>query len=187
MSQVQTKSGIFISVIPGARMFRIVVMMLIDPRIELMPRMCTAKIVRSMPMPICTVSGAYIVQPTPGAPPGMKNDSTSSVAANGSSQNDQLFSRANAMSGAPIIIGICQFAKPTNTGMIAPNTMMRPCMVVSWLKKSGSMYCSPGEKSSRRMPTAISPPTVNMMKLNHRYSVPMSLWLVVVIQRMSPL
>ena len=53
------------------------------------------------------------------------------VAANGSSQNDQLFSRANAMSGAPIIIGICQFAKPTNTGMIAPNTMMRPCIVVS--------------------------------------------------------
>ena len=45
--------------------------------------------------------------------------------------------RANAMSGAPIIIGICQFAKPTNAGMIAPNTMIRPCMVVSWLKNSG--------------------------------------------------
>ena len=86
----------------------------------------------------------------------MKNDSTSSVAANGSSQNDQLLRRANAMSGAPIIIGICQFAKPTNTGMIAPNTMIRPCMVVSWLKKSGSMNCSPGENSSRRITTAIS-------------------------------
>ena len=90
------------------------------------------------------------------------------------------------MSGAPIIIGICQFAKPTNTGMIAPNTMIRPCMVVSWLKKSGSTNCSPGVNSSRRMPTAISPPTENMMKLNHRYSVPMSLWLVVVTQRMMP-
>ena len=41
------------------------------------------------------------------------------------------------MSGAPIIIGICQFAKPTNAGMIAPNTMMSPCIVVSELKNSG--------------------------------------------------
>jgi len=37
------------------------------------------------------------------------------------------------MSGAPIIIGICQFAKPTNAGMIAPKIMIRPCEVTSWL------------------------------------------------------
>src|SRR5678816_2029736 len=109
MSHVQTKSGMRISVIPGARMLRMVVMMLIEPRIELIPRMCTAKMVRSMPMPICTVSGAYIVQPTPGAPPGTKNDRIRSEAANGSSQNDQLFRRANAMSGAPIIIGTVSY------------------------------------------------------------------------------
>ena len=59
------------------------------------------------------------------------------IAAGGSSQKLQLFIRANAMSGAPIIIGICQFAKPTAAGMIAPNTMMRPCSVVSELKNSG--------------------------------------------------
>ena len=40
--QVQQNIGIFMSVMPGARMLRIVVMMLIDPRIELIPRMCTA-------------------------------------------------------------------------------------------------------------------------------------------------
>jgi hypothetical protein len=34
------------------------------------------------------------------------------------------------MSGAPIIIGICQFANPTKAGMIAPNTMMSPWRVV---------------------------------------------------------
>ena len=90
------------------------------------------------------------------------------------------------MSGAPIIIGICQFAKPTKAGMMAPNTMIRPCMVVNWLKKSGLKNCRPGENSSRRITIAIAPPTMNMMKLNHRYSVPMSLWLVVVIQRMMP-
>ena len=41
------------------------------------------------------------------------------------------------MSGAPIIIGIIQFANPTKAGMIAPNTMTSACMVVIWLKNSG--------------------------------------------------
>ena len=59
-------------------------------------------------------------------------------------------------------------------------------MVVSWLKNSGFQNCSPGWNSSARMPSASTPPTKNMVKLNHRYSVPMSLWLVVVIQRMIP-
>jgi hypothetical protein len=62
----------------------------------------------------------------------------SRIAAGGRSQNDQLFMRAKAMSDAPIISGIIQFAKPTKAGMIAPNTMMRPCSVVIWLKRSGS-------------------------------------------------
>jgi hypothetical protein len=137
-------------------------------------------------MPICTVSGAYIVQPTPGAPPGTKNEMTSRLAANGRIQNDQLFIRANAMSGAPIIIGICQFAKPTNAGMIAPNTMISPCIVVNWLNRSGLKNWMPGSNSSSRIAIAITPPTMNMMKLNHRYSVPMSLWFVVMIQRMTP-
>ena len=53
------------------------------------------------------------------------------MAATGSSQKLQLFMRANAMSGAPIIIGICQLAKPTKAGMMAPNTITKPCMVVS--------------------------------------------------------
>ena len=70
ISQVQQNSGIFINVMPGARMFRIVVMMLIEPMIEDMPRMWTAKIVRSMLMPCWTVSGGYRVQPTPGAAAG---------------------------------------------------------------------------------------------------------------------
>ena len=131
ISHVQQKSGIFMSVMPGARMFSIVVMMLIDPMIDEAPMMWMAKIARSMPGPICTVSGAYSVQPAAVAPPGAKNEVTSRIAAGGSSQKLQLFMRANAMSGAPIMSGTCQFANPTNAGMIAPNTMMRPCMVVS--------------------------------------------------------
>ena len=127
-----------------------------------------------------------MVQPTPGAPPGTKNDMINSVPANGRIQNDQLFIRANAMSGAPICIGINQFAKPTNAGMIAPNTMMSPCIVVIWLKNSGLTICRPGLNSSARITSAITPPTMNMAKLNHRYIEPMSLWLVVVTQRMRP-
>ena len=57
MSHVQQKSGILISVMPGARRLRIVVMMLIEPMIDDAPRMWTAKIVRSIPIPACTVSG----------------------------------------------------------------------------------------------------------------------------------
>ena len=80
------------------------------------------------------------------------------MAAGGKSQNDQLFMRANAMSGAPIISGICQFARPVKAGMMAPNTMIRPCRVVNWLNSSGLKNCRPGLNSSRRMHRAMHAP-----------------------------
>ena len=58
MSQVQQNSGIFISVMRGARMFRIVTMMLIEPMIDDAPMMCIAKMPASIDGPICSVSGA---------------------------------------------------------------------------------------------------------------------------------
>jgi len=82
------------------------------------------------------------------------------------------------MSGAPTCSGIIQFAKPTKAGMIAPNTMITPCMVVSWLKNSGRYSCRPGWNSSARSISASTPPVRNIAKENHRYIVPMSLWLV---------
>ena len=131
ISHVHANIGIFISVMPGARMFRMVVMMLIEPMIDDAPMMCIAKIPMSMPIPIWVESGAYSVQPAAVAPPGIRNEDTSKIAAGGKSQNEKLFIRAKAMSEAPICSGIIQFAKPTKAGMIAPNTMIRPCMVVS--------------------------------------------------------
>ncbi len=107
--------------------------------------------------------------------------------ATGRIQNDQLFMRGNAMSGAPIIIGIIQFARPTNAGMTAPNTMISACIVVIWLKNSGCTNCRPGCISSVRMTSAIAPPMKNMTRLKIRYSVPISLWLVVNSQRRMPL
>jgi hypothetical protein len=56
-SQVHTNIGIFISVMPGARMLIIVVTMLMEPMIEDTPRIWMAKMAMSIPGPICTDSG----------------------------------------------------------------------------------------------------------------------------------
>ena len=102
------------------------------------------------------------------------------------SQKLKLFMRAKAMSDAPICSGIIQFAKPTKAGMMAPNTMIRPCMVVSWLNNPGFTNCKPGWNSSARINKASTPPTISMVKANSRYRVPMSLWLVANTQRRQP-
>jgi len=95
--------------------------------------------------------------------------------ATGRIQNDQLFIRGSAISGAPIIIGIIQLARPTKAGMTAPKTMISACIVVIWLKNSGCTNCRPGVISSLRMISAMLPPTKNMIRLSTRYIVPMSL------------
>ncbi|MNY75478.1 hypothetical protein D3C86_2147620 [compost metagenome] len=58
ISQVQANIGIFISVMPGARMLRMVTMMLIEPMMDEAPSTCIAKMLVSMDGPICSVSGA---------------------------------------------------------------------------------------------------------------------------------
>ena len=99
--------------------------------IEEAPSRCKAKIAISKPGPICEVKGAYKVQPPAGAPPGAKNDPNNKQAATGRIQKLKLFILANAISDAPICNGTIQFANPTNAGMIAPNTMIKPCIVVN--------------------------------------------------------
>ncbi len=95
--------------------------------------------------------------------------------------------RGSAMSGAPTCSGIIQLASPTVAGMTAPNTMISACTVVIVLKKPGSTSCMPGMNSSARITSAIAPPSRNITRLNTRYIVPMSLWFVVVSQRLKPL
>ena len=108
----------------------------------------------------------------------MKKEPPSIRAAGIISQKLKLFMRAKAMSDAPICSGIIQLAKPTKAGMMAPNTMIRPCMVVNWLNSSGLTSCKPGWNSSARISRASTPPMISMVKANSKYSVPMSLWLV---------
>ena len=50
-SSLQTNSGILCSVMPGARMLKIVMMKFIAPSSELMPARCSANSVQSIPMP----------------------------------------------------------------------------------------------------------------------------------------
>ena len=57
-SVFQTNSGMRISVMPGARILKIVARKLIAPRTELMPSSTSDAIHRSMPAPPCSDSGA---------------------------------------------------------------------------------------------------------------------------------
>ena len=101
----------------------------------------------------------------------------------GSSQNEMLFMRGNAMSGAPIISGTIQLPKPPIiAGITMKKIMIRPCAVVNTLNRcepwSPVNSCMPGCCSSMRMPIESVPPISPPMMANTRYIVPMSLWLV---------
>ena len=187
ISQVQTNSGIFSSVMPGARMLRMVTTILMAPVIDEMPIKWTAKIRKGNASPVCSTSGGYMVQPPAGAPPGRNNVDSSSVKAAGNSQKPQLLMRGRARSEQPTCIGTIQLARPTKPGMTPPKIITSACIVVIWLKNSGCTNCRPGWNSSARMTSDIIPPMKNMVNAKNRYSVPRSLWLVVLIQRMIPL
>ena len=59
--------------------------------------------------------------------PGTNIEVINSPNATGRSQNEMLFMRGNAMSGAPIISGTSQLPKPPIiAGITMKNTMMRP-------------------------------------------------------------
>ena len=88
----------------------------------------------------------------------------------GSSQNEMLFMRGNAMSGAPIISGTIQFPKPPIiAGMTMKKIMMRPCAVVKTLNYARSWKnCSPGYISSSRIPMESTPPTMPAHQRKHQ-------------------
>src|SRR5579859_1178540 len=118
---------------PGARMLKIVVMKLMAPRIELAPAKWMERIAQSMAGPTWpdVESGAYIVQPPPKPRPGppstnievqsMNHDATNS-------QNEMLFIRGNAISGAPIISGTNQLPNPP----IIAGITMKKIMIRAW-------------------------------------------------------
>ena len=69
-NQVQQNMGKRIIVIPGARIFKMVAIILMEPIIDDMPIICTEKIMKSVLGGAYFVeSGAYMVQPKLGPPP----------------------------------------------------------------------------------------------------------------------
>ncbi len=106
-STVQARIGIRNSVMPGARIRKIVTRKLIAPRMELVPMRTRPMIQRSVPVPwnAGPDSGGYSVQPDAAAPPEARKPDAMSAPPSGSSQNDRALMRGNAMSGAPIWSG----------------------------------------------------------------------------------
>lgn len=95
-----TNKGMESRFIDRGRMFKIVVMKLIAPRIEDAPARWSLKIARSTEIPEWNklfARGGYTVQPVP-APMPAKAERESSVRDGGRSQNLMLFIRGNAIS-----------------------------------------------------------------------------------------
>lgn len=116
----QTNSGIRSSCKPCHRMLITVEIKFTAPRIEDAPARCREKIARSTEGPAWAMflaSGGYTVHPVP-APFSTAADDRRSIKEGGNSQNLILFSRGNAISGAPSINGKSQFPNPPiNTGI----------------------------------------------------------------------
>lgn len=109
-----TNRGMESRVIEDDRIFIIVVMKLIAPRIEEAPAKWRLKIARSTEIPEWNklpAKGGYTVHPVP-TPIPAKAEEESNIKDGGRSQNLMLFMRGNAISCAPIIIGTSQFPKP---------------------------------------------------------------------------
>ncbi len=74
----------------------------------------------------------------------MNSEISSSVSAGGSSQKEILFMRGNAMSGAPIMSGTIQLAKPPiSAGMTMKKIMTSACAEVNTLN-----MCLPASRAA---------------------------------------
>jgi hypothetical protein len=96
------------------RIFIIVVIKLMAPKMEEIPAKCRLKMAKStdvLEWNIISERGGYTVHPVP-APVPAKADIVKKVRDGGSSQNLILFIRGKAISCAPIIMGTNQFPKP---------------------------------------------------------------------------
>ena len=95
-------------------MLVIVVIKLIEPKIDEIPAKCNEKIAKSTEGPECAIfldKGGYTVQPVP-TPFSTRKEQININKAGGINQNLKLFSRAKDISGAPSISGNNQLPNP---------------------------------------------------------------------------
>src|ERR1700757_2983394 len=115
-----------------------------------------------------------MVQPAPtplapGSPPTKLEENNSGKGA-GTSQNEMLFKRGNAMSGAPIISGTNQLPKPPNVaGMTEKKIISSPCDVTIVFHTCPLVtMVLPGTLSCARMISDRMPPTTPPNTAKHR-------------------
>jgi len=109
----QGKRDMISRVRPEPRMLAIVVIKLMEPRMEETPAKCSEKIPKSTEEPVCPIEerGGYKVQPVP-MPESKREEKSKREREGGRSQKDKLFRRGKAMSGEPIIRGTSQLPNP---------------------------------------------------------------------------
>lgn len=133
------------------------------------------------------LSGVRAVQPKSAVPFGVSTLPTTMRPPNRNSQNDRMFSRGNATSGAPICSGMIALAKPAKVGVAKNGSITVPCRVKIRLYCSLEAICIPGRASSARSNSASTPPTMKKPNEAIRYRCPIFLWSVVVSQETTTL
>lgn len=112
------------------RIFMIVVIKLIDPRIDEIPAIWRLKIAKSTAFPLWEIlldRGGYTVQPVP-TPLSIKELKINKIIAGNNNQKLILLSRGKAMSGAPIKMGVNQFPNPP----IIAGITIKKIMMKAW-------------------------------------------------------
>jgi len=131
-----TNKGIRSKRSPCHRILITVVIKFTAPKIDEAPAKWREKIAKSTEGPACAIfldRGGYTVQPVP-APFSTSADDNKRVNDGGSNQNLMLFSRGNAISGAPNISGSSQFPNPPiNTGITRKKIIKNACAVTTVL------------------------------------------------------
>ena len=165
----QTKSGIRIQVMPGARMLWIVTMKLIAPASDEIVSRWSERIQRSWPWPRVNAfseSGTYAVQPDlRRARPSRASSSRGRPRRAGTSSR-----RTRSAAGTPCpgrrssaARGSCR--SPARIGTTTRKIIVVPCIVKSWLYWSRVTKCSFGVASCARMNSASSPPSTKKTRL----------------------
>lgn len=123
------KSGNLCQYINGILIFMTVVIQFMEPINDAAPDICKLNIAKSTAPPEwyeIVDSGGQTVQPVP-APVSTNIDRTNKKKAGGINQKLKLFNLGNAISGAPIIIGMNILPKPPiKAGITKKNNMIKP-------------------------------------------------------------
>ena len=121
----QTKSGMRVNVMPGARIFSIVTTKLMPVSVELTPTRKIAAAHIDVPAAPCSETGGYSVQPAVGAP--IRNDENSIKPATGKIQKLSMLSHGKATSRAPICSGKTRLPNPpVSSGITTSHTIALP-------------------------------------------------------------